>query len=181
MNLLGMDNEKLEMLLIDYIDGKLTDAERQQVEQELVRNENAFRLYEQLKEVIHAIDKSKKLEPSHHLKKQFDEFLAAEIKTSKKETKIIFFQPAFYRVAAAVALLVVGGGIGFWISKQSAQRQEIAAIAKELATTKALMMGMIENQQSASQRLQGVNVALTIESADDEVVKALAMRMNEDA
>ena len=123
MNLLGMDNEKLEMLLIDYIDGKLTDAERQQVEQELVRNENAFRLYEQLKEVIHAIDKSKKLEPSHHLKKQFDEFLAAEIKTSKKETKIIFFQPAFYRVAAAVALLVVGGGIGFWISKQNDQHQ----------------------------------------------------------
>ena len=113
MNLLGMDNEKLEMLLIDYIDGKLTDAERQQVEQELVRNENSFRLYEQLKEVIHAIDKSKKLEPSHNLKKQFDEFLATEIKASKKETKIIFFQPAFYRVAAAVALLVVGGGIGF--------------------------------------------------------------------
>ena len=69
MNLLGMDNEKLEMLLIDYIDGKLTDAERQQVEQELVRNEKAFRVYEQLKEVIHAIDKAKKLEPSHQLKK----------------------------------------------------------------------------------------------------------------
>ena len=45
MNGTGMDNEKLEMLLIDYIDGKLTEAERQQVEQELVRSENAFRLY----------------------------------------------------------------------------------------------------------------------------------------
>jgi anti-sigma factor RsiW len=181
MNLLGMDNEKLEMLLIDYIDGKLTEAERQQVDEELVRNEKAFRLYEQLKEVIHAIDKSKKLEPSHHLKKQFDEFLAAEVKASKKETKVIFFQPAFYRAAAAVALLVVGGGIGFWISKHNTQRQQIDAIAKELATTKALMMGLIENQQSASQRLQGVNVALTIANADDEVVKALAMRINEDA
>jgi anti-sigma factor RsiW len=180
MNLLGMDNEKLEMLLIDYIDGKLTDAERQQVEQELVRNENAFRLYEQLKEVIHAIDKSKKLEPSHHLKKQFDEFLATEIRTSKKETKIIFFQPAFYRVAAAIALLVVGGGIGFWISKQNDQHQRLIAIENELKATKATMMGFIDNQQSASQRLQGINVALTIKSADDEVVNALAKRMNED-
>jgi anti-sigma factor RsiW len=180
MNLLGMDNEKLEMLLIDYIDGKLTDAERQQVEQELVRNEQAFRVYEQLKEVIHTIDKSKKLEPSHHLKKQFDEFLAAEIKTSKKETKIILFQPAFYRVAAAVALLVVGGGIGFWISRHNDQQQRLIAIERELKATKATMMGFIDNQQSASQRLQGINVALTIQNADDEVVKALAKRMNED-
>ena len=180
MNLLSMDNEKLEMLLIDYIDGKLTDAERQQVEQELVRNENAFRVYEQLKEVIHAIDKSKKLEPSHQLKKQFDEFLATEIKASKKETKTIFFQPAFYRVAAAVALLIIGGGIGFWISKQNDQQQRLAAIEKELTATKIMMMGLIDNQQSASQRLQGINVALTIQNADDEVVKALAKRMNED-
>jgi len=180
MNLLGMDNEKLEMLLIDYIDGKLTDAERQQVEQELVRNENTFRLYEQLKEVIHVIDKSKKLEPSHQLKKQFDDFLAAEIKSSKKETKIIFFQPAFYRVAAAIALLVVGGGIGFWISKQNDQQQRLAVIENELKATKVMMMGLIDNQQSASQRLQGINVALTIENADDDVVIALAKRMNED-
>ena len=42
------------------------------------------------------------------------------------------------------------------------------------------MMGLMDNQQSASQRLQGINVALTIQSADDEVVKALAKRMNED-
>jgi len=180
MNLLGMDNEKLEMLLIDYIDGKLTDAERQQVEQEMVRNENAFRLYEQLKEIIHTIDKSKKLEPSHNLKKQFDEFLATEIKASKKETKFIFFQPAFYRVAAAVALLVVGGGIGFWISKQNDEHQRLIAIENELKATKVMMMGFIDNQQSASQRLQGINVALTIQNADEEVVNALAKRMNED-
>ena len=46
--------------------------------------------------------------------------------------------------------------------------------------TKAMMIALLENQQSASQRLQGVNVALTINNADDEVVKALAKRMNED-
>ena len=115
-----------------------------------------------------------------NLKKQFDEFLATEIKASKKETKTIFFQPAFYRVAAAVALLVVGGGIGFWISKQNDQQQRLAEIENELKATKVMMMGLIDNQQSASQRLQGINVALTIENADDEVVKALAKRMNED-
>jgi HEAT repeat protein len=43
-----------------------------------------------------------------------------------------------------------------------------------------MMMSMIENQQSASQRMQGVNVALSIEKADDEVVAALVNTLNND-
>lgn len=175
-----MDNEKFEAQLIEYIDGKLTETERQQVEQELVRNEKAFKVYEQLKEIMQAMDKAEKLEPSTGLKQKFDHFLAEEIASSKKVTKSIFFQPVFYRVAAAVALLIVGGGIGFWISKQNDQQQKIAQIEKEMEATKIMMMALIDNKQSASQRIQGVNVALTIETADDEVVKALARRMNED-
>ena len=175
-----MDNEKFETLLIDYIDGKLTEEERLQVEQELMQSDKAFKLYEQLKEVIHAMDRAERLEPSMELKNQFDRMLQSEISTSSPRAKQVLFQPAFYRVAAAVALLIVGGGIGFWISKHSVQQQKLTTIEKELQATKVMMMSLLENQQSASQRIQGVNVALTIESADDEVVNALVQRMNED-
>ena len=175
-----MDNEKLEMQLIDYIDGKLTEADRHQVEQELMRNEYAYKLYEQLKEVMHAMDKAKNLEPSIQLRQKFDAFLSTEMAVSGKPTKTVFFRPAFYRAAAAVALLIVGGGIGFWLSKQNDQHPEIVRLRQEMETTKAMMMSLMDNKQSASQRLQGVNVALTIVTADDEVVKALAKRMNED-
>jgi anti-sigma factor RsiW len=175
-----MDNEKLEMQLIDYIDGKLSEAERRSVEQELVRNENTYKVCEQLKEVMGAMDRAKKLEPSHHLKARFDRLIAEEIVESGKATKTFFFQPAFYRVAAAIALLVIGGGIGFWISKQNDQRDEIARNKQQMEATKITMMSLIDNQQSASQRLQGVNVALTMTRTDDEIVTALAQRMNED-
>jgi len=94
--------------------------------------------------------------------------------------KTLFFQPTYYRVAAAIALLIVGGGIGFWISKYNDQQHELQALANEMKATKIMMMTLIGNQQSASQRIQGVNVAMTIESADDDVVKALIKRMNED-
>ncbi len=174
------DREKLEMQLIDYIDGKLSEAERREVEQELVRNEKAYNLYEQLKEVMHAMDRSTNLEPPHELKMKFDQFLMDEVASTRKEPKIVLFRPAFYRAAAAVALLVVGVGIGFWVSKQNDQQQEISRIKKEMEATKLMMMSLMDNKQSASQRIQGVNVALTIEAADDEVVKALAKRMNED-
>lgn len=174
-----MDNEKFEMQLIDYIDGKLTEAEKHEVEQELMRNNKAYKLYEQLKEVMKAMDHAKNLEPSHRLKQQFDQFLTTEMTASRK-TKVIFIQPVFYRIAAAVALLIVGGGIGFWISKQNDHNQEITMLEKEMKATKVHMMTLIGNQQSASQRIQGVNVALSIETADDEVVMALAKRLNED-
>ncbi|HZI26348.1 MAG TPA: HEAT repeat domain-containing protein, partial [Chryseolinea sp.] len=175
-----MDKERLEMQLMDYIDGKLSEAERRAVEHELVKNENTYKLYEQLKEVMGAMDRAKKLEPSHHLKARFDQLIAEELTASRKTTKTFFFQPAFYRAAAAIALLVIGGGIGFWISKQNDQREEIAKIKKEMEATKVMMMSLIDNQQSASQRLQGVNVALTMTRPDDEIVHALVQRMNED-
>ena len=174
-----MDSEKFEMQLIDFIDGKLTEAERHEVEQELMRNEKAYKLYEQFKEVMKAMDHAKKLEPSPQMKERFDQLLAAEVATTKK-AKVIFLRPAFYRVAAAIALLVIGGGVGFWISRQNSQREEIARIRQEMEATKAMMMSMIENQQSASQRMQGVNVALSIEKADDEVVTALVNTLNND-
>jgi anti-sigma factor RsiW len=176
----NMNDEKLETQLIDYIDGKLTETERQAVEQELVRNDKAYKMYEQLKEVMHAMDNAPKFEPSSKLRRDFDEILKSEITSSTKTSRVIFFQPAFYRIAAALALLIIGGGIGFWISKQNDQQQEIAKIKREMEATKLMMMALIDNHQSASQRIQGVNVALTIKDADDDVVKALAKRMNED-
>jgi HEAT repeat protein len=42
------------------------------------------------------------------------------------------------------------------------------------------MMAMLQNGQSASQRIQGVNVALSMNKADDEIVSALVKTMNED-
>jgi hypothetical protein len=174
-----MEKEKLESLIIDYIDNKLNTVDRHTIEQELVNNPEAYKLYEELKEVIHVMDKASGMEPTAELKAGFDEMLENEIRASKKG-KVIFFQPAFYRVAAAIALLIVGGGLGYWVSKQYDQHQRLAEIEKQLEANKQIMMSMIVNQQSASQRIQGMNVAMKIEKADNEIVSALVKAMNED-
>jgi hypothetical protein len=178
-----MDKEKLESLLIDYIDNKLNTVDRHMIEQELVRNTEAYKLYEELREVMQAMDRSARLEPSSRLKTGFDSILKEEMAVSKP-TRTIFFQPAFYRAAAAVALLILGGSIGFWISKQNDQR--LAAIEKQMEEVQKQkeftreLIAMLQNDQSASQRIQGVNVAMKIEKADDEIVKVLVTTMNED-
>ncbi len=89
-----MDIGNIEAKIIDYIDGRLSDTEKAEVEQELMRNEKAFTMYEQLKEVMHAMDHAEKLEPSPNLKLRFNEALHAEIATSHGG-KVVFFRSSF--------------------------------------------------------------------------------------
>jgi hypothetical protein len=174
-----MEREQLESLLIDYIDGKLSDSDIALVQKELAENEKSLKLYEELREVIEAMDNSSTYEVPASLRTSFNKVLKEESASSPK-AKVILFQPAFYRVAAAVALLITAGGIGYWISQYKQQQAEIAELRRQMEETKEEMMGMLRNQYSASQRIQGVNVALTIEKADDEVVRALTKTMNDD-
>lgn len=175
-----MEREELETRIIDYIDGRLSEEERVRLEQQLAKDRDAFQLYEQMKVVMTAIDKSAPLEPSARLKTSFERALQEEIK-AKPAGRIVFFQPVFFRAAAAVALVISGIAIGFWINGNIQQKEEMMALRQEVETTKRLMQSMIENPNSASQRLQGVNVALQFGKADDEVVSALVKAMNEDA
>jgi hypothetical protein len=182
-----MEKEKLESLLIDYIDNNLNAVDRHLIEQELLRNASARKVYEELKEVIQLMEQSPRLEPSSKLKTDFDKLLSEQAKVSDERTTVLF-QPAFYRVAAAVALLILGGGIGFWISKNNDDRKRLADIEREmevtrkqLADTKQMMLGLLDNEQSASQRIKGVNVAMEFQRADDEIVKVLFRTLDTDA
>lgn len=175
-----MDKEKLEGLLIDYIDGKLNEADKAIVELELAQNKEANRAYEQLREVMNAMEKSERLEPGARLKVSFDKLLQEEIAKQKSSKTISLSQPVMYRMAAGVVLVMVGVGIGYWINKNQQRENEMLALKREVQATKQMMLVMMDNQQSASQRIQGVNVALKIDRADDEVVRALSKMMNED-
>lgn len=174
-----MEREKLESQLIDYIDGKLPESERLALEQQLGRDPEAFRLYEQLREVMKVMEQSATLEPSRGLRSRFDRMLAEEMK-QQPGGRQIFFSPVVYRAAAAIALVAAGIAGGFWISNQQRQNEELIALRNEMESTKQLMQSMMQNQGSASQRLQGVTVAMQMTAADDDVVNALVRAMNED-
>jgi hypothetical protein len=174
-----METEKLESLLIDYIDGKLSSGEKAVVEKELAENESSVRLYEQLKQVMGQIDHSPKLEPSSNLKLNFEKVLQQEISNSSKGRQV-FFQPMVLRIAAGFIFLLVSVGIGYWINKNNEQQKEIARLREEMDSTKQMMMAMMTNPQSASQRMLGVAASYQLEKADDEIVNALLKAMNED-
>ena len=178
-----MEPDKLEGILIDYIDDKLSAEERRQVELELSSNPKAQPLYQQLREVLDAIKRSDEWVPGDQLQKNFEATLRAEIAAVRKTgpgAKQVFFQPVFLRAAAAIALVMTGIAIGFWINKNQQREEDILALKKEVEITKQLMMSMLDNQQSASQRMLGATVAFKMEKADDQIVQVLTKTMNED-
>ena len=175
-----MINETTQQQVLDYIDGKLSAEERKEVEQLLKDNTEVRTWYEQMTEMNSVISLSKEWKPSAALRESFSAMLQQELEAEKK-TGIVFFNPVFYRIAAAIVLLVTVGGLGFWYSKQQAKDAEILALRKEMEATRALVFALLENDQSASQRMMGVKAAYETTQKDDAIVLALINVMNEDA
>lgn len=175
-----MNKEQWESRIIDYLDGQLSETEKAEVERELVSNDEFRKLHNQLSEVMQVMRNVPVLEPSGKLKVAFERALQSEIAAQTK-TKTVFFSPVVYRIAAGFVLLMAGLGIGYWINKDQVQERELAELKEQVETNRRLMMAMLDNQQSASQRMVGVSVANELEQADDEIVKVLVKTMNEDA
>ena len=178
-----MEKEKWESLLIEYIDGSLNEADRAMVEEELAQNGKIATIHSQLKEVMGLMDNATVNSPSVALKRNFEKTLQEEISMSSinpKRQKQIYFQPWVLRVAAGVVLVMVGVVIGNWINTTRQHDQDMARLKEEVENNKRMMLAMLENQQSASQRVMGATVAYELSKADDEIVNVLAKTMNDD-
>lgn len=172
-----MINETVQQKLIDYLDGNLSIDERKEAERMLTEDADLRTWFEQLKHVNSSITKSAEWKPSTALRESFEAALQQEL---KQESKQVFFSPMTYKIAATLLLLIVAGGISFWVNNQWQQQREMAELKRQLQETKSMMMAMMNNELSASQRMMGVSVANSLPQADDEITKALFDVLNED-
>ena len=174
-----MEREKLESMLIDYIDGNLEEKDSLLIEAELEENQEAKALYAQLKEVMTKMSDAAMLVPGEALKSSFEQFLSQEV-TKKPEAKTVTMVPMIYRIAAGIILLMVAGVTTYWIRRDLQNQEELARIKMELEVNKRMMMSMLDNEFSPSQRMQGVSVAYEMNKPDDEIVTVLIKTFNND-
>lgn len=173
-----MDNEKLESLLIDYIDGKLNSVDKHFVEQELMKNPVSFRRYEELKEVIREMGKVSPAQPSEKLRNNFEAMLQQEIGVSK-EARIIAMKPWWYAIAAGVALLVTGLTVGWFVNERNWQAEQRAVLEAERARTLEVVSG-ISDQESPGSRILAVREASSADNLNAEIIQTLIRTMNND-
>jgi hypothetical protein len=174
-----MEREKLESMLIEYIDGNMEEKDRLLIETELEKNQEAKILYVQLKEVMVKMSDSAMLVPGEALKSSFEQFLSQEV-AKKPEAKTVTMVPMIYRIAAGIILLMVVGVTTYWIRRDLQNQEELARIKMELEVNKRMMMSMLDNEFSPSQRMQGVSVAYEMNKPDDEIVTVLIKTFNND-
>lgn len=177
-----MTQEEMKDLMIDYIDGKLTGELREFVIKQIQKDPENQKYYEELKASIALLEADRELEPDSTMKMSFEAALQEEqLKIDQGEApaqKSRRFIP--WQMAASVALLVSVGFIALLLMKNHRDDQEIAALKKEMEMTRQLVLQSLEDQSSASRRLNAVNTAYAVDRPDKELINALIRTMNSD-
>jgi hypothetical protein len=178
---MDQDQEKMRSLMMDHIDGNLTGELGKYVENHINKSKEAMKEYEQLKEIMNLIEKEEELEPDPEGRDHFLEMLETEKKGStSKGQDVINLQlrwNTLYKVAAAIALIVVGFLGGKMINQNN---DEMQALQQELQETKELVLLSMMKQESASERIKGVMASYDLDQGDEEIVNALINAMNTD-
>ena len=183
-----LDDDKMKELILDYIDGNLTGELKEYVANLIEKNEKAKTEFEEMKMISGLMANSRELKPNPGMKEEFLEMIAEEKNPEvqkeeiQPEAKVVPMQTFWtvknlLKIAAAVAILVVGYFIG--VQDRNSSNGELAQIRKEMQQMKELMMASLQ-EESASQRMKGVNASFQLHHADEEVLDVLIKTLNTD-
>ncbi|MBX2841621.1 MAG: HEAT repeat domain-containing protein [Flammeovirgaceae bacterium] len=187
-----MDNENLKEKLVDFIEGKLSPQEETEIQHLLAKDEELFKEYDQLRIVLESLDNSREIVPDPALSENFYEMLSEE-KTKQasanhlgkfsvvyNSARSIWKNHLLVRIAASITIFLAGYILDKNIQVKQIQTTEIASLKEELESTKTLVMLSLLKQESASDRLQAVNISYEIEEADNQIITALINTLKTD-
>lgn len=173
--------------LIDYLEGRLPEEQRQALEAELGQSESLRRELAALRQVFSDLDAVAMEQPGPELHDRFYRFLEEEQREVSRndapdgEGTRRALRRFEWRVAAAVALLIIGLGFGMLWQRNLKQQQQINELVAEVQQTRKMMVLSMLEERSASQRIKALNtVQRERSSVDDQVIDALINTLNTD-
>ena len=187
------ENDKVQ--ITRWINKEMTDAERNEFELHLLACADCtaeLKAEQQLWEMIGELPVP---EPSSDMKVRFqsmlEEFKEAQqpkvnpVKGFMEKIKQLWALQPGMQLAYTVVLIVAGIGFGSLINRQgrpsdSANKQEISALNKEVHEMKEMMMLSLLENPSASERIRGVSFTSEIKSTNKEVINALLYTLDND-
>ena len=86
-----------------------------------------------------------------------------------------------WQMAIAGLCLAVGLGSGLYLQRGSSERDEVAHLREEIVSTKEMVAVSLLQQQSATDRLRGVDYSARMSSMEPEVITALIQAVNRDS
>jgi hypothetical protein len=173
-----MNCEEARKHFVDYWRGSLDETSNSGFQGHLATCEGCRREAASLKQVWSALGTLPDQDPSTQMRLRFYDSMR-DYKQREVDRHARFWwsrHPAF-QVAFGMAILVVGVVIGSVLTRQSG---EVAQLRGELYNMRQLVTLSLLQQQSAGDRLQGVNWSYRVEQPDTEVLAALLTTVNHD-
>lgn len=183
---MDMDTQNITTQLIDYREDNLTDEQITEVEKNLMSSDKWRAILADLTLLDDLMEETPMVQPSINSKQRFEQLLAAEqqstpiVNLNQAKKTFTFSINQLLQVAAAIALLIMGVGIGTQFKNNQSQQTEIAALKSEMLGQNKLLALSLLQQTSASDRIKGVNISLKETRMDDQILNALIDRMNLD-
>ncbi|MEL7001714.1 MAG: HEAT repeat domain-containing protein [Bacteroidota bacterium] len=181
-----MNDEKMKELMIDYVEGRLEGELKDFVEKQIDKRSELREEIEELRQGVDLLQSDIELDPDSTFKLNFEKMLEEEIESFSSEVneeskgaKVIKMN-YLPRIAAAIALLVSGAFVGWWVNNQNDNSDELTAMHDEIKETRRLVMESLNDEQSASTRLNGVNVAYSTITPDNEIIQVLIKTLSND-
>jgi anti-sigma-K factor RskA len=178
--------------ILNYINGELSAEEKLQFEKKLAEDGQFRKVYEEelalwkMMESIElpAVDTTKAKARFFNTLDVYKEASTnvPQVSFLQKLKELWSFQPQL-KLSYALALLVVGLGIGLIFSNKSklSGDQEIAKLTSEVSEMKQVMMLSLIENPSATERIRAVSMTSEIKNVDDQVIDALLSTLNNDA
>lgn len=174
-----MEERKIEHSISDYLDGTLSQDQKTAFEKHMRSNEGFQKEVQEFRMLFEAMNTEKEEIPSKQLAKNFEKMLQEE---KGNEVKVVALESKnngrfqFLKIAASIALLI---GI-FFMGRYSGQKQMnhslVEAQQEALEYKEATLISLLGNE-SASKRIQGVQLVEEFDQPDEDIVAALGEKM----
>jgi hypothetical protein len=173
-----MNCEEARTQFVDYWRGTLEDPGHE-FGTHLASCERCRAEAEELKDLWGTLGALPEEDPSLGMRVRFYDALRAWRQNEEQRRHGFWWlqHPAFQAVCA-VAILVIGIGAGYMV--RGRDTTEVSQLRGEVYNMRQLVALSLLQQQSASDRLRGVNFAYRVEQPDPQVLSALLTTVNHD-
>ncbi|MEM9337785.1 MAG: HEAT repeat domain-containing protein [Bacteroidota bacterium] len=162
-----MEKEITDEQLIELLEGKQDDELLNRVRNDEVLNQR----FKELKSILNSMHEASMMEVPAHIPMNINEAMI-------KEKERIQFRRSSWRVAASLAILLVGFGLG---KISNDPNESTASLTREIQALKELTMMNALKNHSASERIQVVNQINNATSTyDSRLVTTLIHTLNKD-
>lgn len=172
---MGMESKAIQDLIAKYNEGLADPSEVQLLEQLIEAGKVHLTQLTDLHHIHHQVIQLESEQPDLSVDDRFYQMLNAEKQTNKSAPVI----PLYQRMAIAAGLLVCGFMIGYFMQRDSGEK-EVTQLTRQVGELKEMMMLSLLEKESATQRLKAVSLTSEMNQVSDKVTDALFATLNSD-